>query len=182
MCCSIAKSCPTLFNLVDCSMPAFPVLHYLLEDMSWNSCPLRQWCHPAISSSVIPCYSCLQSFPASGSFQMRQPFPSGGQSIGVSASASILPSSVQAWLPLGVTGLISLQSTGLPRVFFSTTVQKHQVFSAQPSLWSNSHIHTWLTGKTIGLTRRTFVSKVMSLLFNMLSKLVIAFLPRSKRI
>ena len=108
-----------------------------------NPCPLSQWCYPTISSSVIPFSSCLQSFPASGSFPMSQLFPSGGQSIGVSASTSVLPVNVQDWFPLGWTGWISLQSKGLSRVFSNTTVQKHQFFSTQISLQSNSHIHTW---------------------------------------
>ena len=112
-----------------------------------NSCPLIGWCHPTISSSVIPFSSCLQSFPASGSFSMSQFFASGGQSIGVSASASVLPMNIQDWFPLGLTDLISLQSKGLSRVFSNTTVQKHQFFSTQSSLWSNSHIHTWLLEK-----------------------------------
>ena len=98
-----------------------------------NSCPLSQWCHPTISSSVIP-FSHLQSFPASGSFPMSQLFASGGQSIGVSTSASVLPMNIQDWFPLGWTGWISLQSKGLSRVFSNTTVQKHQLFSAQLSL------------------------------------------------
>ena len=99
-----------------------------------NSCPLSQWCHPTISSSAIPFPSCLQSFLTSGSFPMSRLFASGGQSIGVSASASVLPINIQDWFPLGLTGLISLQSKGLSRVFSNTTVQKHQFFSAQPSL------------------------------------------------
>ena len=99
-----------------------------------NSCPLNQWCHPTISSSVIPFSSCSQSFPASGSFQMSQLFTSGGQSIRVSASTSVLPVNIQDWSPLGWTGWISLQSKGLSRVFSNTTVQKHQFFSAQLSL------------------------------------------------
>ena len=98
-----------------------------------NSCPLSWWCHPIISSSVVPFFSCLQSFPASGSFQMSQ-FSSGGQSIGVSASASVLPVNIQDWFPLGWTGSISLVSRGLSRVFSNTTIQKHQFFSAQLSL------------------------------------------------
>ena len=106
-----------------------------------NPCPLSRWCHPIISSSVIPL---LQSFPASWCFQMSQFFTSGGQSIGVSASASVPPMNIQDWFPLGWTSWISLQSKGLSRVFSNTTVQKHQFFSAQLSLWSNSHIHTWL--------------------------------------
>ena len=109
-----------------------------------NSCPLSQWCHPTISSSVIPFSSHLQSFPASGSFQMNQFFAPGGQSIEVSASASVLPMNIQDWFPLGWTGQISLQSKGLSRVFSNTTVQKHLFFSTQPSLWYNSHIHMWL--------------------------------------
>ena len=98
-----------------------------------NSCPLSQWCHPTISSSVIP-FSHLQSFPASGSFQMSQFLALGGQSIGVSASTSVVPMNIQDWFPLALTGLISLQSKGLSRVFSHTTVQKHQFFRAQLSL------------------------------------------------
>ena len=99
-----------------------------------NSCPLSRWCHPSISSSVIPFSSCPQSFPASGSFPMTQFFESGGQSIGVSASALVLPMNTQDWSPLGWTGWISLQSKGLSRVFSNTTVQKHQFFGTQLSL------------------------------------------------
>ena len=113
-----------------------------------NSCPSRWWCHPTITSSAIPISSCLQSFPASGSFPMSQFFISGGPSIGVSASASVLPMNIQDWFPLGLTSWISLQSKGLSRVFSNTTVQKHQFFVSQPSLWSNSHIHTWLLKKS----------------------------------
>ena len=107
-----------------------------------NSCPSSQWCHPAISSSVVPFSSCLQCFPASvfsseSVLRIRRP------SIGASASASVLPMNIQDW-SLGWTGWISLQSKGLSRVFFNTTVQKHQFFGTQLSLWSNSHIHTWL--------------------------------------
>ena len=109
-----------------------------------DSCPLSRWCHPTISSSVISFSSCLQSFPASGSFQMSQFFASGGQSIGASGWASVLPMNIQDWFP----GWISLQSKGLSRVFSNTTVQKRQFFSAQLSLWSNSHTHTWLLGKS----------------------------------
>ena len=112
-----------------------------------DSHPSSQWCHPAISSSVVPFSSCPQSFPASGSFPMSQFFPSGGQSIEVSASTSVLPMNIQDWSPLGWTGWISLQSKGLSRVFSNTTVQKHWFFCTQPSLWSNSHIHTWLLEK-----------------------------------
>ena len=114
-----------------------------------NSCPSSWWCHPTISSSVTPFSSCLQSFPASGSFPMSQFFASGGQSIGVSASASVLPVNSQSWFPLGLTGLIALLSKRLSRVFSSTTVQRHQFFSAQPFLLSCSHIHTWLLEKPL---------------------------------
>ena len=107
-----------------------------------NSCPSIRWCHPTISSSVVPFSSHLQSFPASGSFQMSQLFTWGGQSIGVSASKSVLPMNTQDWSPLEWTGWISLQSKGLSRVFSSTTVQKHQFFGAQLSSQPNSHIHT----------------------------------------
>ena len=111
-----------------------------------NSCPLSRWCHSIISSSVVP-FSCLQSFPASWSFPVIQLFTSGGQSIRVSASALVLPKNIQDWFPLGLTGLTSLLSKGLSRVFSNTTVQKHQFFSSQLSSQSNSHIHTWLLKK-----------------------------------
>ena len=112
-----------------------------------NSCPLSWWCHPTISSSVVPFSSCPQSFPALGSFQMSQHFASVGQSIGVSASTSVLPMNIQDWFPLGWTGWISSQSKGLSRVFSNTTVQKRQFFGTQLSLQFNSHIHTWLLEK-----------------------------------
>ena len=108
-----------------------------------NSCPLSRWCYPAISSSVIPFSSCPQSLPASRSFPTSQLFSWGGQSIEVSASASVLPMNTQDWSPSGWTGWISLQSKGLSRVFSNTTVQTHQYFGAQVSSQSNSHIHTW---------------------------------------
>ena len=112
-----------------------------------NSRPLSWWCHPTNSSSVVLFSSCLQSFPASGSFQMSQFFTLRGQSIRVSASASVLPMNIQDWFPLGLTSLISLQMKGLSRIFSNTTVQKHQFFSTQLSLWSNSRIHMWLLEK-----------------------------------
>ena len=112
-----------------------------------NTCPLSQWCHPTISSSVVPFSSHLQSFLASGSFPMSQFFVSDGQSIGVSALASVLPMNIQGWFPLGLTGWISLQSKRLSRIFSNTTDQKHQFFGDQPSLWPNSHIHAWLLVK-----------------------------------
>ena len=145
-----------------------------------NSRPSSWWCHPAISSSVVPFSSCPRSLPASESFPMSQLFAWGGQSTGVSALASFLPKNTQDWSPSEWTGWISLQSKGLSRVFSNTTVQRHQFFGTQPSSQSNSHIHTWPLEKTIALTRRTFVDKVISLLLNMLSRMVITFLPRSQ--
>ena len=145
-----------------------------------NSCPSSQWCLPTISSSVVPFSSHLQSFPASGSFPMSQLFTSGRQSIGASTSASVLPMNIQDWFPLGLTGLISLQSKGLSRVFSNNTVQKYQI-RRRSALFTVQLSHLYMTTrKTTALTRRTFVDKVMSLLFNMLSRLVITFLPRSK--
>ena len=105
-----------------------------------NSCSLSQWCHPTISSSLVPFSSCLKSFPALGSFPVIQFFSSSSQTIRI--SASILPMNIQDWFPLGLTGLITLQSKGFPRVFSNAIVQKYQFFSAKPSLWSNSHIYT----------------------------------------
>ena len=144
-----------------------------------NSCALSWWCHPAVSSSVIVFSSCPQSLPASGSFPMSQLFAWGGQSIGVSASASVLPMNTQDWSPLVWTGWISLQPKGL-----SSLLQYHS--SRASILWCSAFFtvqlsHPYMTtGKTIGLTRRTFVEKVMSLLFNMLSRLAVTFLPGSK--
>ena len=112
-----------------------------------NSCPLSQWCHPTISSSVVSFSSCLHSFPASGSFLMSQSFVIGDQNTGGSSPASFLPMNILDWFPLWLTGLITLQSIGLSRVFSNTTFQKYQFFSAQSSLWSNSHIHKWLLEK-----------------------------------
>ena len=146
-----------------------------------NSCPLRQWCHPVISSSVVPFSSCPQSLPASGSFPMNQLFEWGDQSIGVSVSTSVLPVNSQDLSPSGWTCWISLLSKGL-----SSLLQHH---SSKASIFQHSAFFTvqlsrpYMTpGKTIALTRRTFVGKVMSLLFNMLSRLVITFLPRSKHL
>ena len=112
-----------------------------------NSCPSSQWCHPTISSSVIPFSSCIQSFLVSGSFPISQFFTSVDQSIESSASASLLPMNIQDWFPLGLTGSISLQSKRLSRVFSNTTVQNHQFFGAQNALQPNSHIHTRLLEK-----------------------------------
>ena len=131
---SITQSCPTLCDPMDCSTPGFPVRHQLLEFTQTPSRPSSRWCHPTISSSVVPFSSCLQSFPVSGSFPMSQFFTSGGQSIGVSASASVLPMNIQDWFPLEWIGWIFLPSKGLSRIFSNTTVQKHEFFSAQLSL------------------------------------------------
>ena len=138
---SVAQSRPTLRP--DEPQHARPPCPSPTPGVHPNPCPLSRWCHPTISSSVVPFSSCLQSFPASGSFQMSQLFTSGGQNIAVSASTSVLPMNTQDWSPLGWTGWISLQSKGLSRVFSNTTVQKHQFFGSQPSSRSNSHIHTW---------------------------------------
>jgi len=110
-----------------------------------DSCPLSQWCY--LSHPLPPAPHFVQSFPASGSFPKSQFSTSGGQSIGASASASVLAMNIQGWFPLGLTGLISLQFKGLSRIFSSITIQKHQFFILQPSLWSNSHIHPWLLEK-----------------------------------
>ena len=148
--------------------------------VSSDSCPLSRWCHPIISSSVALFVFCLQSFPGSWSFP-SQLFASGGQSVGVSASATVLPMNIQGWFLLGLTGLISLQSKRL-----SSLLQHH---SSKASILRHSTffmvqlLHPYMTtGKSIALHRRTFVGKVMSLLFNMLFRLVIAFLPRSERL
>ena len=147
-----------------------------------NSRPSSQWCHPAISSSVVHFSSCPQSLPASESFPMSQLFPWGGQSTGVSALTSVLPKNTQDWSPLEWTGWISFQSKGL----FKSLLQHHS--SKASILWCSAFFtvqlsHSYMnTGKTIALTRRTFVGKVMSLLLNMLSRLVITFLPRSTRL
>ena len=141
-CCSVSKLYPTLCDPMIFSTPGFSVLNYL-----WacpNSWPLSQWCHPAISTSVTP-FSCCHSFPASGSFPMSQLFASGGRSIG--ASTLIFPMSTRVDFLLDWLVWSPCCPMGLSRVFSSTTVQKRQFFSSQPSLWSNSHIHTWLLEK-----------------------------------
>ena len=165
---SVTPSCPTLQPHE--SQHARPPCPSPTPGVHPNSCPFSQWCHSMISSSVVPFSSRLQSFPASGTFQMSQFFASGGQSIGVSASASVLPMNTQNW-SLGWTGWISLQSKRLSRVFSNTTVQKHQFFSFFFFLRCSafftvqlSHPHM-TTGKNIALTRLTFVGKVMSLAF-----------------
>ena len=138
---SVAQSCPTLCNPMNCSTPGFPV-HYQVLELAQTR-PLSRWWHPTISPSVVSFSSCLQSFPASGSFPMSRLFTSGRQSIGASASASVLPVNIQGWFPWGLTGWISLQSKGL-----SSLLQHHSskasVLQCSAFLWSNSHIHTWL--------------------------------------
>ena len=131
---SVAQSCPTLCNPMNCSMPGLPVHYQFMEFTQTHVHWVSDGIQPSISSSVIPFSSCPQSFPASGYFPNSWLFASGGQSIGVSASTSVLPMNIQDWFPLGGTGWISLQSKGLSRVFSNTTVQKHQFFSAQLSL------------------------------------------------
>ena len=128
-----------------------------------DSCPSNQWCHPAISSSVVPFSSCLQTFPASGSFPMMI-FASRPKYWNFSFSIS-LSNEYSGLIIFRISSLISLPFKELSRVFFSTTIWKHQFFGAQPSLWSNSHIHTWLLKKPIALTMWTFVGKLMSLFF-----------------
>ena len=137
---SVSQSCPTVCDPMNRSTPGLPVHHKLLE-FTKTQRPSSQWCHPAISSSVVPFSSCPQSLPASESFPISQLFAWGGQSTGISALASVLPKNTQDWSPLEWTGWISLQSNGLPRVFSNTTVPKHQFFGAQLSSQSNSHIH-----------------------------------------
>ena len=143
---SVAQSCLTLCDLRE-SQHARPPCPSPTPGVHSDSHPSTQWCHPAISSSVIPFSSCPPSFPASGSFPMNQLFTSGGQGIVASAWASVLLMNIQGWFPLGLTCLISLLSKGFSGVFSSTTVWEHQFFSTQPSLWSSSHIWTWLLEK-----------------------------------
>ena len=138
---SVTQLCPTLWpHELQHARPPCPSLTPRVYS---NSCRLSWWCHPAISSSVVPFSSCPQSFPESGSFPMSQLFAWAGQSIGVSASASVLPMNTQDWSPLRWNGWISLQSKGLSRVFSNTVVQKYQFFRTQLSSQSNSHTHTW---------------------------------------
>ena len=174
---SVSQSCLTLrpHGLQHARPPCPPV-----PRACSNSCPSSRWCHPTISSSASPFSSCVQSFPASGSFPMSQFFTSGGQSIGVSASASVLPINIQDWFPLGWTDLLAVQGT------LKSLLQYH---SSEASILRHSAFfmiqlsHPYITtGKTIALTRQTFVGKVMSLLFNMLCRLPRAFLPTSKHL
>ena len=147
-CCHlVANSCLALCDPMKCNMPGNPILHHLLELAQTPVHQVGDVIHP--SHPVVPFFSCLQSLPASRTFPMSWLFTSDAQSIGASASASIPPMNIQDWFPLELAGLISLKSKGLSKVFFNTTVQKHQFFSAQHSLWSNSHSHiqTWLLEK-----------------------------------
>ena len=146
-CCSVAQSCQPLCDPMDCSTPVFPFTITISQGLLKRICLLSRWCHPAILSSAIPFSPCLQSFPASGFFPMIPLFASGGHSVEASTSASVLPMNIQGWFPLGLAGLISLQSKGLSGIFSNTNVRKHQFFSTQPSLWSNSHIYIWLLEK-----------------------------------
>ena len=163
---SVAQLCLTLCDPMNHSTPGLPVhqgVHCPTPGVHSDSHSSSQWCHPAISSSVVPFSSCRQSLPASESFPMSQLFTWGGQSTGVSALPSVLPMNTQGWSPLGWTGWTSLQSKGLSRVFSNTTVQKHQFCSA---FFMVQLSHPYMTtGKIFALTRWTFISKVMSLLF-----------------
>ena len=175
---SVAQTCPTLCDPMDTRQASLSITksRSLFKLMSIESVMLSNHlilCHPLLL---------LQSFPASGYFQMNQFLQSGGQSTGVSASASVLPMNIQDWFPSEWTGWISLQSKGLSRVFSNTTVQKHQFFRCSAFFIVQLSHPYMTTGKTIALTRWTFVGKVMSLLFNMLSSLVIGYLPRSKHL
>ena len=146
---SLTEWCPTLCDTIDCSVPGFPQFLRLPlppPRVCPSLFPLNRWCHPTISPSIT-LFFCLQSFPASGSFPMNRLFAPSVQSIGNSASASVLLMSIQGWFPLRLTGLISLLSKRLSRVFSSATIWKHQFFGSLPSLLSSSHIHTWLLGR-----------------------------------
>ena len=146
-CCSVTQSCPTLCNPMDCCMPGLPVLLYLPEFVQIHV----HWVDDGIQPShplSSPSPPALNPSQQSASFPMSWLFPPGSQYTAASDSASVLPMNIQDWFPLGLTGLISLLSKGLSRVFSSTTIQKHQFFSTQSSLWSNSHIHTWLLGES----------------------------------
>ena len=157
--CSVTKSCPSLCNPMDCSTAVLPCPS-LSPGVCSNSCPFSWWCHPTISSSVAPFFSCPQSFPASGSFPVSRLFTSSGRRNGASASAWVVPVNIQDWFPLGWTGWISLQSEGLSRVFSNhsskASILWHSAFfTVQLSHWYMT------TGKTIALTIRTFVCRVM---------------------
>ena len=180
----VAHWCLTLWDPMDCSTPGFPVLHYLQEFAQTHV----HW----VSDAIQPFHSLSPASPPAFNLSQHQGLFQWVGSLHQVAkvldfqlqhhSSFILPMNIQGWFSLAWTGWISLLSKGLSRVFSNTTLQKHQFFSTEPSLWSNSHIHTWLLEKTIVLTTWTFVDKVMSLLFNTLSRLVIVFLPRRKHL
>ena len=172
-CYSVAMSSLTLWDPMEARL-----LCSSLSPRVWsNSCPLVQWCHLTISSSVTPFSFCHQTLPVSGYFPMSQLFSSSSQNIG--ASVLVLPMDIQGWLHLGLSILISLLRKEISRVFSSTIIQKHQFSGFQLSLWSDSHIYTWLLkNHSITLTLQAFVGKVMSLLFNKLSRLNIMWQPK----
>ena len=146
VCVLVTQSHLTLCNTMNWNPPGSSVLHYLLQFTQIHVHWMNRWRHPTVSSLIVP-FSCPQSFPTSRSFPMSQFFTSCVQTIGASALASVLPINIQDWFPLGWTGRISSLSKGVSRVFFNTTVQQHQFFDAQPSLWSSFHISTWLLEK-----------------------------------
>ena len=178
-CCSVAKSCLTL-RPHELQHIRFPYPSVTPGTCS-NSCPLSQWCHPDISSSFTPFSSCPQSFPPSGSFPMSRLFTSGGQSIAASSSASVLTMIIRGWCPWELTGLISLQSRDSQENLLENHNSKASVWYSVFFMVHISHLYL-TTGQTIALTIPTFVSKVMSLLCNTLSRFVIVFLPRSKHL
>ena len=165
---------------MDCNIPGFTAHHQLPEFT--QTCPSSQWCHPTISSSVIPYSSCLQTFPAAGSSEMNQFFASGGQSIGISASGTVFPMNIRDWFPLGWSGWLSLLSKGFSRIFSNNHSSKASILHCSAFFIVQLSIHTWLLKKNIALTRQIFDGKVMSLLLYILLRLVIAFLPRSKHL
>ena len=178
-CSSVTKSCPTFCDpRVAALQPLCPLLSHEVCSRSW---PLSQWCYLTISSSVIPFSFHFQSFPASGSFPMSCPFALGGPSIGASASASVLPMNIQGWFPLALTSLISLLSKGLSRVLHHHNLKASILQCSAFFMVQLSNLYL-TTGKTIALTVQIFVGKVMSLLFNMLSRFVKVFLPSSKHL
>ena len=169
-CCSVAQSCPALCDPMDCNMPGLPVLHYLLEfaqtHVHWAGETIQP-SHP-LSPPSPPAFNLFQH---QGLFHWVSSSHQVAKVLELKLQHQVLLMNIQGWFPLGLTGLI-LHSKGLSRVFSNTTVQKHHFFGTQPSLWSNSHIHTWLLEKPIAFTRQTFVGKVISLFFNMLSRFV----------
>ena len=180
-CCWSVANCVWLFP-IPWTAGRQSSLPFTVSGVCSNSHPrLSRWCYLTISSSTSFFSFCPQSFPASLTCPRSWFFASGGQSIGASALASVLPMNIQGWFPLGLTGLFSLQSKWLWPVFSSNTTKKHQFSGIQPSLWYSSHIHTWLMGNH-SFDYMTFVGKATSLLSNLLSRFVMAFLPKSKRL